>query len=250
MTFALAAANRTFSIGMKRGVGTGPVLITGDGFATTTDISSQLNTSTFTLVQIAANVLNPVIGWQVSTQNDTIITDWAQYSTGDLTGLINSRIPDTITTRNADVLSYATTGWLNAASGTLYAEWFNPNLSANGVIAMLNDNTANNFVRLLCSLITTVNADTVSGGVTQAGLAAASVTGAAVAKAVSIYQTNDFAGYANNASLGTDVSGTIPTVTQLQIGSQLGTIQLGHYIRKVAYYPTRLPNSVAQALTV
>jgi hypothetical protein len=71
-----------------------------------------------------------------------------------------------------------------------------------------------------------------------------------VAKAVNIYQLNDFAGYVNNSSLGTDAAGTIPTVTQFQIGHIAGISQLGHYVRTIRYYPVRLPNATAQALTV
>jgi hypothetical protein len=208
-----------------------------------------INSSTYTLVQINQSQLNAQLGIKIDTNLDAIDADWNQFSAGDLTGLVNSRIPDTITTRNADVLVYLTSGWLNASAGALYSEWFNPSNTSNAVIVQLNDGTGNNFVRLFVSTTTTITADVYVATVAQSTLNGAFVTGGATAKAVNIYQANDFAGYANNTTLGNDVSGSVPAITSLYIGQQTTGLQLGHYIRKISYYPTRLPNSVAQALT-
>lgn len=249
-TITAAASSRTYSVLIKRVTGTGPVRITQDNFATSTDISSLINSSTFTLVQINQSQLNAVLGIKIDTNGDAIDADWNQFSAGDLTGLINSRIPDTITTRNADVLTYATTGWLNAAAGTLYAEWFNPNNSGTYIPAAINDSTVNNNIRVFVSTITTATADVAQGGGFVSQLSAVALTSAAVAKVVNAYQVNDFAGFGNNTSLGTDALGAIPTVNLLQVGCQFTANQLGHYIRKVSYYPTRMTNESAKALTV
>jgi len=250
-TITAAASSRTYSVLIKRVTGTGPVRITQDNFATSTDISGLINSSTYTLVQINQSQLNAQLGIKVDTNLDAIDADWNQFSAGDLTGLVNSRIPDTITTRNADVLSYATTGWLNAASGTLYDEWFNPALISPSDVASINDNSTNNVIRIYVdSGGTKTNAQVAVGGVTQSLLNTPVVTTNATAKAVNIYQLNDFAGYVNNSSLGVDAAGAIPTVSQLQIGHIAGASQLGHYVRTIRYYPVRLPNATAQALTV
>lgn len=251
MTFALAAASRTYSLLLKRGAGTGAVLISQDNFATSTDISAQLNTSTFTKVAINANQLNPVIGIQVSVNADTVIADWNQYETGDVTGLVNSRIPVSITTRNADVLAYALTGWFSAPVGSIYCEWFNPVYGSPCYLTGINDTTSNNNIALYAdSGMSKCNFLVATGGVSQALLNTPVISTNTLCKAIGIYQANDFAGYVNNSSLGTDVAGTIPTVTQIVVGSAFGGSQLGNPIRKVIYYPTRLPNAIAQALTV
>ena len=236
MTFALAAANRTFSIGMKRGVGTGPVLITGDGFATTTDISAQLNTSTFTLVQIAANVLNPVIGWQVSTQNDTIITDWAQYSTGDLTGagIINSRIPDTITTRNADVASYATTGWYNTAVGTLFVQFIQPpNDGVSHVVAQIDDGTTANMFVIYRTGATNI-ATIFVGGVQKFTASLAAPAAGTVCKIAMAWAVNDGVAFQNNSAMTIGTAGTtLPAgITTLSIGHETSVLQQATYNQK------------------
>ena len=248
-TITAAASSRTYSVLIKRVTGTGAVSICQDG-TTFTDISSLINSSTYTLVQLNANQLNAQLGIKISVLNDAIDADWNQFSAGDLTGLINSRIPDTITTRNADVLTYATTGWLNAAAGTLYAEWFQPSVAGTYLIASLDDSTLNNRIQNYSGGGTSANTIVQVASVTQASLANASLTSLAVAKSIQMWQLNDFAGFANNVTMGTDAAGTIPTVTQLDIGHQTGITQLGHYVRKIAYYPARLPNAVAQSLTV
>lgn len=176
----------------------------------------------------------------------------AQLIKANTLGLINSYIPTTTAsvTRNADSLIYSTTGWLNAAAGTLYVEWFNSsNNASSGAIAGLSDGTANNIVRIYRSSTgTAAFADVVAASITQSNLSATSLSLGAVAKAVSIYQANDFAAFANNTSLGTDVSGTVPTVTQLEVGMLAGA-QTRHYIRKVAYNPVRMQSVKAQRLT-
>jgi hypothetical protein len=175
-----------------------------------------------------------------------------QLVTGNQVGLINSYIPTTTVsvTRNADVLTYPTTGWLNAAAGTLYAEWFNPNNSGTYIQAAINDGTVNNNIRIFVSTITTATADVAQGGGFVSQLSAVALTGAAIAKVVNVYQVNDFAGFGNNTSLGTDALGAIPTVNSLQIGCQFSSSQLGHYIRKVSYIPQRVPSSTGQSWTV
>ena len=66
------------------------------------------------------------------------------------------------------------------------------------------------------------------------------------------YNTNDLQA-AKNGTLGAnDNTVTIPTVSRMRIGASGGAslaASLNGHIRKVAYYPKRLPNSTLQALT-
>jgi hypothetical protein len=233
--------------------GTGPVRITQDNFATSTDISSLINSSTYTLVQINQSQLNAQLGIKIDTNGDAIDADWNQFSAGNLTGLINSRIPDTITTRNADVLSYATTGWLNANSGTLYGEFINPGtgLAGPAVVAALDDTTTSNYIAVYRNTPTTAGFDVVAATVTQSGPnGVATLVANGVSKICGVYQANDFNNFANNSASANDNTGSVPAgLTRLDIGFYPGGLVLGQYVRKVAYYPPRSPNSVAQALT-
>lgn len=71
-------------------------------------------------------------------------------------------------------------------------------------------------------------------------------------KATLAYKTNDFAVSANGLTVQTDTSGTVPTVTQLDIG-QMSTATYnrigGGTFARLTYYQTRLPDATLQELT-
>jgi hypothetical protein len=63
------------------------------------------------------------------------------------------------------------------------------------------------------------------------------------------YATNDFAVSANGSNPLTDTSGSVPTgLTELLIGTALNT-ELNGTIRRLTYWPTRLPNETLQTIT-
>ena len=69
------------------------------------------------------------------------------------------------------------------------------------------------------------------------------------AKIASSFEQNKF-NHCVNATLGTeDTSGTMPTITELGIGSQLGGNQLNGHIKSIQYYPRRLTNAQLVDLT-
>jgi hypothetical protein len=54
----------------------------------------------------------------------------------------------------------------------------------------------------------------------------------------------------NGGTVSTDGSGTVPTVDRLTIGnSGSANEQLGGTIRRLTYWPSRLPNSTLQEIT-
>jgi len=112
-TLVAAASQRVYGPLIKRVTGTGPILITQDGFVTTTDVSSQINSTTFTQVKINGNTLNAAYGVEVSTNGDVILVDGNQFETGtDPTSTILNN-----TIRNADVVTATTSGLLVNAQG-------------------------------------------------------------------------------------------------------------------------------------
>ena len=71
----------------------------------------------------------------------------------------------------------------------------------------------------------------------------------AVAKFAGAYATDNFAAVINGGTVGTDTSGTVPSVDRLSIGGLNGFSQIAGHIRSIRYYPTRLTNAQLQALT-
>ena len=104
-----AASSRTYSALVKRVTGTGPVLIMQG--ATTTDISSLINSTTYTLVSLNASVLNATIGFRVDTNLDAIDVDFNQFEAG---AIATSRIATGGATRPADVDSGVSAGNISA----------------------------------------------------------------------------------------------------------------------------------------
>lgn len=152
--------------------------------------------------------------------------------------------------RNADLLTYTLGTWYNTVQGTLFADWLNPSVAVNYVAVSINDGTTGERIQLSGATITTLSSAVVTGFAVQSALNAAVLTGGATARAVNIYKANDFAGFGNNTTLGTDVAGTLPTPNRIEIGSEAGASQLGSPIRKISYYPIRMVSAVAQSLTV
>ena len=61
---------------------------------------------------------------------------------------------------------------------------------------------------------------------------------------------NNIAGSSNGVITGTDNVATLPTVTQMFIGCEAaGANVLNGHIRRLTYWPQRLPNATLQAIT-
>ncbi len=134
-TITAAASSRTYSAFIKRVTGTGAIGIWQDG-VTFTDISAQLNSTSFVQVKLNASQLNAVIGIQVSVNGDVILVDCNQFEAG---AKASTPIP-AAGTRNVDLLTYTFAGNALAASGTSYAELSQAvNVPGEMAIAFSND---------------------------------------------------------------------------------------------------------------
>jgi len=88
----------------------------------------------------------------------------------------------------------------------------------------------------------------VDGGVTQATYDSASNT-AGQAMCIA-YKVNSFAFSIGGALSDSDTSGTVPTVDRITLGSlPNGSSALSGTIRRLTYWPVRLPNATLQAIT-
>lgn len=144
--------------------------------------------------------------------------------------------------------------WFNAAEGTIYAEAVIPFLGGAGFPSLVSfdDTTVANAMELS---IWDYSADAkrwagYNGGVAQWNISPAAYSAGAVVKGAGAYKANDFQA-AFDGALGTpDTSGTVPSVTRMNLGQNRGGgNQPNGYLRRVAYFPTRLANAQLQALT-
>lgn len=152
--------------------------------------------------------------------------------------------------RSADTASMTGTdfsSWYNATAGAFLVQFDTP-ASGTRIISAADDNTANNNIQMLTSGTDPTFLVTTSGTV-QASIDAGTVAANTVYKFAGTYSANDFAACISGGTVGTDTSGTIPTVDRLRIGAgQAGNTLCGH-VASLVYYPQRLPNATLQSLT-
>jgi hypothetical protein len=173
----------------------------------------------------------------------------------ELGAFATSVIPTTTTalTRAADVASVNTLSpWFNATEGTLFAQYIRAGLTPSGGAAGFDDGAANNMIRFVFGTATPANQrfDVNTGGVSQATVLV-NATGVVntLYKDAGAYKLNDIAATENGAAVGTDNVATIPTVTNLKIGSNPIVAYLNGWIQRITYYPRRLSNAELQAIT-
>lgn len=163
-------------------------------------------------------------------------------------------------TRSADVVSITGTNfssWYRQDQGTVFAEATNretyPGINVFPYLAQVDDGTNNNRVSLDFSVLAAgyrYNLAVVSGGSTQFETGPFGITQSSARWAAGV-RSSDFASAVSVSpgTLFTSTSGTLPGVmTQLRIGAGFGKAFSGT-IRRLTYWPARLPNGTLQALT-
>jgi hypothetical protein len=112
----LASGARIFQPFVKRLTGTGTVEITLNGGTNWTDITSLINSSTFTQVSVTATLANPSVGFRLGTSGDAVAVDMADLCDGNF-----ATPPLAGANRAANVLTYAFAGNADATQGTCLA---------------------------------------------------------------------------------------------------------------------------------
>jgi hypothetical protein len=158
-------------------------------------------------------------------------------------------------TRSADVASISGSnfdGWYRQDEGTFLGEAVATGTSTDSIgtaigLAAITDGT--NAERIRFGAFTT-NTIWVDGNTTQANLSSGTLAAGSLLKLASSYAVDNFSLVRNAGAIQTDTSGTLPTVTQMEIGRS--AVANGFYtgtIRRLTYWPQRLPNSTLQAVT-
>ena len=155
----------------------------------------------------------------------------------------------TTTTRNADVATMTGTNfssWWTATNGASDI-WLIPKSTTTLAYVSFDDNSANNKI-VIANNTTSGQSTITSGGISQATLTAGTITANALNKVGCSWNTNNCAATANATTPATTSSATIPTVTQLRIGSN-GTAYANAWLQKLFYWPQRIANNEIQAFT-
>lgn len=141
--------------------------------------------------------------------------------------------------------------WYNQTQGTIVASgaFMSPTAPTVQILAQVDDATSNNRMFVRRSAASLLDPNVVTATVFQnPSVATPAITAGAVTKMGMAYQAASTTAGANG-SVGAGSAITIPTVTELMIGSALGTSHLNGYVRSIRYYNTRLTNNQLQTLT-
>ena len=169
-----------------------------------------------------------------------------------------SYIPTTTATvtRAADVASITGSNfssWYNQTEGTVFAEfgpYGNGGATKNPGIVQIDSGSAANTIRMFCggTVFPVFAVDTSS--VNQVYISTGTLTPSATSKISGAYKVNDFARAVNGSNLGTDSSGTVPTLSQMLLGTgSAGVTELNGTIKRLTFWPTRLGGEVLQRIT-
>lgn len=182
---------------------------------------------------------------------DSIYLWGAQFEQG---AFGTSYIPTTsaAVTRNADVGTISDiSGFFNAAEGVAVAEFSLPVLPVSGLpsrVLAFDDGGTNE--RMLLQIADTGGTEfaVIDGGVAQASISGGTYSAGDVSRVAAAYKANDFAHVLDGGTVGTDSSGTLPTVNAMNLGHQAGLYLNGH-LRFVEYIPKRVSNAELKVLS-
>jgi len=182
-----------------------------------------------------------------ATPNLTIRIGWPQLERG---AFVSSPIR-TMTTagaRSSDDVNSTSVAWLTSqAPMTLYAETDIPQTNTSVAYRAIELDDGTDTARISNSGGNWLGIYNTDGSATAGAVAANVVQKSAVAIAA-----NDLAACMNGGAVGTDASVTALTgLDRITFGASkvAGSVMLNGYLRRVAYFPTRLSNAELQAIT-
>jgi hypothetical protein len=142
--------------------------------------------------------------------------------------------------------------WYNQSAGTVFAQYsvngLNP-ASSNAAYGISAGSTSD-FITGRTAANQLTNFAVRVSGVDQVFLTSTTVAVGAVAKSAGAYALNDFSFTANAGTVQTDTSGTLPFVTQMQIGGLTSSVNpLNGHLARLAFYSRKLAPTEQQGIT-
>ena len=156
-------------------------------------------------------------------------------------------------TRAADVASISGSNfssWYRQDEGTVFARASSP--VASSIFAVDDGSAGNRIIPSFLNTTTSPSFRVVTGGSDQANFSPGSITAGAVFSQASAYKANDFATALDGGTAAVDTSGIVSTgMTSARIGANVaGVTIINGTIRRLTYWPARLPNDTLQTITV
>jgi hypothetical protein len=234
-----------------------------DSTGSNLNATSQPFTPTSSLSRITAT--RPMNNASCAFTRHRVVVSVADGATIDLTlriaapqleqgAFATSYIPTTgaTATRATEVAEITSiSSFYNQSEGTIFAEGSVQTSLNLPALVSIDNSTADERLQLRRNDTSSQGFFTVvDGGNPLAGIQTGSwTTSSQVAKMAAAYKVDDFAASFGGGAAATDTGGTIPTPTRLQIGRGISAAVANGHIRKIAYWPRRLSNTLLQQLT-
>jgi hypothetical protein len=215
-------------------------------------ITATATSTASTFVEIRLSIAGQALAY-IGDGTGTVLLWGAQLEAG---AFPTSYIPTTTAavTRSADVASISGSNfssWYRQDGGTVFVDYGVGGGTQNRYPFTISDNTTSNRITLFNSGSTVLNARvTVANVGTNPGNLSVFATGASKV-AIAVAAANNGAIAASNGGLSTAASpAAMPVVDRAYIGlSHNGAEPLNGSVKRLTYWPTRLPNSTLQAVT-
>ena len=250
----LSATDRTFSVYVKRKIGTGDIDITQDGGSTWTTLTG-LSASDWTRHKLTASILNPSIGFRIVTDTDAIEVDYFQFETGvKLSSPIESN--SLLHTRLRDILKTTDMSWFrHDMPGTMYVRASVLDIGsgvASTVYVVSDGSNANRWLQLVSASDRAqwVMVSTRGGNIVNAVGTVDWVPGVEK-KLVWAVAEDDATIYEDGSPVATDTSLDLPeNITVLNIGSDsVDSNQFRGHIKEFKYWDVLQPETFLADVT-
>ena len=247
-TVTQTSQSATYTAYVKRVTGTGTITIQQG--ATTLDITSSINSSTWTRVALNASVLNPVVGFIIATSGDAIAVDYNQL---EIFAGYTMPILTTTATASRSGDSLGPTGVSKGRQGSFTLEYTPEETITAGTTSSYGENGIIGFGTSFR------NFELYNGYLAMyadASLARVSSPAWSPVTANTVYYLGSSWSYPKNTmknflngTAGTGGTTYSETGTTLYIGSNTGSTPSLGSIRNLTVYTKNLPDSVMQTLT-
>ena len=246
-TVTKASAENTFSIDIRRKTGTGTIEISDDGGSTFTDITSLINSTTYTRHQITTTQANPSFGVRIVSSGDEVETDYGQL---EVLPFASSRIETTTTPiqRTLELLTLPSSSNFNESEGSLFfkTDIIGDTGATQHLVQIDSDTNSNRHILFVGSdkLQTLVNKESV----TQALYADPdNFTVNQLFNITYTYKENEFKTFKDSVLIGSDSAGTPPTgLITMRLGAEFATMNFFGHIKSLRIYDVVLtPEQVA-----
>jgi hypothetical protein len=258
-TRTIAIQNFSLSLYVKGAAGQKfQLFLARDSFAELKDINTTLNGEWQRIVlndSFSTTSSTVVMGVEFGFTSDDSVAGQIYYLWGaqlEAGSYATSYIPTTTAsvTRNQDVcVKTGISSLIGQTEGTIF---FDANFDDSDTVNFsISDGTSSNYVLIDTTSARSVFARVQQGGVTQAQISTTSSfysVGERLKCAIA-YKSNDFAFYINGTSIGTDNSGSVPTLDQLRFSRWNGALAATQRINQTILFPTRLTNDQLAQLT-